>query len=322
MDLQLNEDQQALVSALQSILNDHAAIPQSHRLSFFRHDQDLQGKLASNGFLDAARDIGPLEAALVVYETARLVTTVDTLGRGLVAPMICTDVEFDGPIALVEESGLSKAIRNLPIASHLLVASGSDLAVLEVDPDNVTSIETILGYPYGSFVQTPELANAPRIADASANMRKWWRVGLAAEMMGTATGAIDFTIEYVKQREVFGRPVGSFQSVQHRLVRLHGYTRAGYYLAMRAAWSGTEVDAAIAASHAQGGMRNLMFDLHQFNGGMGMTTDHLLHFWVYRARALQGEVGGSTAASVEIAAQRWGDAQRGPAATRVAMVAA
>lgn len=305
MDFQLSEDQSALVAALETILQDHAEIPQSERGAFYRYDARLQSQLEGNGFLDAARDMGDVEAALVVYETARLASVVDVLGRGFVAPLLIGEAEWIGPVALCSAGGLERAIRNLPIARKLLVEDGLDVCLIDLTEAEVIPVESILGYPYGRFAKVPDLGGSRRIVGAGARMRRLWRVGLAAEAAGAARGAIDFTLDYVKQRRVFGRSVGSFQSVQHRLVARHGYAKAAYYLAMRAAWSENETDAAIAACHVQSGIGELLFDLHQFNGGMGMTNEHLLHYWLYRVRALQADVGGPTAAALEIAARRW-----------------
>ncbi|MDP9085794.1 MAG: acyl-CoA dehydrogenase, partial [Pseudomonadota bacterium] len=160
-------------------------------------------------------------------------------------------------------------------------------------------------FPYGRFINAPDLSRARRGKGAGAALRQWWRVGLAAEVAGAADAAIEFTIDYVKQRNVFGRPVGSFQSVQHRLVQRHGWAKSLYYLVMKAAWSGEAVDADIAACHATLGIQAFMFDMHQFHGGMGVTTEHLLHFWTYRIRALQAEAGGVQSAALAIADQRW-----------------
>ncbi|MGE4302699.1 MAG: acyl-CoA dehydrogenase family protein [Novosphingobium sp.] len=307
MDFQLSEDQSALVAALQSILEDYADIPQSERHGHYRFDAQLQAQLESNGFLDAARDMGELEAALVVFESAQLVGVVDTLGRGLVAPVVCPDVDFTGPVALVERKALGRAIRNLTIASHLLVLDEDDVLVLDLAGRAIDPVESILAYPYGRFADMPDLALASRFEGRGPDMRRVWRIGLAAEIAGASRAAIDFTLDYVRNRKVFGRAVGSFQSVQHRLAMRHGHAKCGYYLSMRAAWSGTQTDAAIAACQAQSGISELMFDLHQFNGGMGMTNEHLLHFWLYRIRALQADVGGPTGAALDVAEARWGD---------------
>ncbi|MFW2829208.1 acyl-CoA dehydrogenase family protein [Sphingomonas sp. ID0503] len=307
MDLHLTEDQQALVAALQDIMGDHQALPQDERFSYAWHDAALQSLLAESGFLDAGRDIGPLEAALVTFEVAKGISAIDTIGAGLVAPLTLPSERFAGPVALVAVAGLDKAIRNLPIAGTLLVDCGDDVVVLPVDAAAVESVESVYAFPYGRFAERPDLAGGKRFAGAGAAMRRWWRVGIAAEIAGAARASIDFTIDYVKQRHVFGRPVGSFQSVQHRLVQRHGWAKSLYYLAMRGAWSERAIDADIAACHAQLGIQALLFDLHQFHGGMGVTTEHLLHFWTYRIRALQAEAGGLHNAALAIAAARWAE---------------
>jgi hypothetical protein len=77
---------------------------------------------------------------------------------------------------------------------------------------------------------------------------------------------------------------------------------------MRAAWSGEADDADVAVCHAQLGVQQLMFDLHQFNGAMGVTNEHALHFWTYRIRALQAEAGGVYPSALAIADARWNKA--------------
>lgn len=305
MDFHLSEDQQALVDAVQAILRDHADLPQAERLSYAWHDPALQALLAGNGFLDAARSMGALEAALVTFETARCLRSIEAMGSGLVAPMALPDIVVKGPVALAAERDLGRAIRNLTIARTLLVDCGEDSLMLPVDPGAVEQVASILGYPYGRFARAPGLESGRRIAGGGAVLRQWWRTGIAAEIAGAARAAIDFTIDHVTQRQVFGRAVGSFQTVQHRLVQRHGHARSTYYLAMRAAWSGCAGDADIAACHALLGIQPLLFDLHQFNGGMGVTTEHALHFWTYRIRALQAEAGGLAGIALDIADRRW-----------------
>jgi alkylation response protein AidB-like acyl-CoA dehydrogenase len=105
---------------------------------------------------------------------------------------------------------------------------------------------------------------------------------------------------------VFGRAVGSFQAVQHRLAKISQVARNMRFLALRAAWSANALDAHLAAAFAQKMIPKACFDLHQFNGAMGMTTEHLLHVWTMRLRAFQGELGGVNGAAVEAARAAWG----------------
>lgn len=305
MNFALDEDQDALVAALQAILADHDATTPEQRLTFCRFDAALQETLAANGFLDAARAIGPLEAALVVLEAARLPVVTEVAASGLVAPMALPDEVIAGPIAIIALARIDAAHRNLPIARHALIDCGDGVAILPVDPANVIPVESIYAYPYGRFRALPDLAAARRIAGAGPRLRQWWRVALALEIAGAAERAIAFTVDYVKQRQAFGHAIGAFQSVQHRLVQRHAYARSLHYLALRAAWSEDATDADLAAAFAQSGVRDLLFDLHQFNGAMGVTTEHLLHFWTYRIRALQAEAGGMHAISLAIAESLW-----------------
>lgn len=306
MNFSLTDEQGALVAAVQSILGDHADIAQAHRHGFYHHDADLQRVLQENGFLDCGRELGVLEAALVVIEVAKLPATVEVAASALVSAKLLPEETMRGPVAIVAGGTLDHAQRNLPIARTALVEDGEDVVVVEIDADAVETITSVFAYPYGRFRSRPALASARRLRGARDTLRHWWRVGLAAEFAGAAASAVEFTIDYVKQRHVLGRPVGAFQSVQHRLVQCHIVAEGVRYLALRAAWSGRPDDAAMAASFAQQSTRKLLVDLHQFNGAMGVTNEHLLHFWTYRLRALQSEAGGMNGAALDLAASRWG----------------
>jgi hypothetical protein len=308
MDFQLNEDESALVSAVQAILDDHQVLPQAARLDFCYFDHDLQNALRSGGFIDAGRMMGPVAAALVVLETARIPATLEIAASALVLPHIFPDEQIEGPLALVAGDSLMKAQRNLAVAKAVLIDLGDDVALLRLAPGDVEPVDSILGYPYGRLAVMPDLARCVR-RGAGPLLRQWWRVALAAEAAGAAQAAIAFTIDYVTERHAFGRPIGSFQAVQHRLAQCHQIAMGIRYLVLRAAWSGKSIDADQAACYAQQHVRKLMFDLHQFNGAMGVTNEHLLHFWTYRLRALQAEAGGVYGTALAIADQLWGPAE-------------
>lgn len=307
MDYSLNEDQAALVEAVQAIVRDRSELPQSARLSYHYFDAKLQRSLSESGFLDAGREMGPLEAALVVIEAARAPAVVEVSASALVIPQLLPDEQIEGPIALINGDALDKAQRNLPIARHAVIDTGTDVVLLPVIASDVVPVETILAYPYGRFKAQPKLSSGRRLGKQAVNtLRQWWRVALAAEMAGATQAAVAFTVQYVKERQVFGRPLGAFQAVQHRLAQCHQISSAMYYLALKAAWSGTQEDADLAACYCQQHVQKLMFDLHQFNGAMGVTSEHLLHFFTYRLRALQAEAGGAYGAALAIADRCWG----------------
>jgi len=305
MDFQLTEEQAALVAALQDILADHAELPQSARLRAHCYNPDLQRLLQENGYLNAGRHIGLLEAALIVMEVAKLPTVVELGASALVAPGLLPEVELPAPIALLAGRDLSRAHRNLPVARTALIDLGDDVAVVGVEAENVAPVDSVLAYPYGRFVRAPDLARAQRLRGQGPLLRQWWRVALAAEYAGAAQAAIAYTLTHVKQRHVFGHPIGAFQAVQHRLVQCHIAACGVRDLTLQAAWSGSPYDADMAACHAQQHVKKLLVDLHQFTGAMGVTNEFLLHFWTYRLRALQTEAGGMVDAALAIAQRRW-----------------
>jgi alkylation response protein AidB-like acyl-CoA dehydrogenase len=305
MDFALTDEQETLVSAVQSVLKNHSELPPAARLKHHHHDAVLQRLLTESGFLNAGRELGALAAALVVIEAARVPAVTEVAASALVLPQLQGAEAAEGPVALIMGGELGKAHRNLTVARIALVDLGEDAAMLEVDPGNVTAVETILAYPYGRFNSAPDMASARRLAHQGARLRQWWRVALAAEFAGAAESAIRYTIQHVEQRHVFGRPVGAFQAVQHRLAQCHLAATGVRLLALRAAWSGLPEHADAAACYAQQHVKKLLVDLHQFTGGMGVTNEFLLHFWTYRLRALQSEAGGVVQSALGIARHRW-----------------
>ncbi len=307
MDLDLTEDQSLLVGSLQSLLDRHQELPAEHRRERSYYSHELDGQLAANGFLDAARTpgMGALEAALVVIEASRAPVTVEVGASALVAPHLSEGV-IPRPICLIS-GDLMKAQRFLPVAKAAILDTGDDVLVIPVDPDNVEVVETIYAYPYGRFKTRPDLSKAISLGPRAVEpLRQWWRVSIAAECAGLMRSAVDFTVDYVKQRRMFGTTLGTYQAVQHRLAQCHRVARGVQYLALKAAWSGEPFDAHQAAGYAQQHIQMLTFDLHQFNGGMGVTNEHKLHFWTYRFRALQAEMGGVNGAALDTADLLWG----------------
>jgi alkylation response protein AidB-like acyl-CoA dehydrogenase len=305
LDFQLDEDQQALVDGLGALLRPYADVPARDRLGFHVHPPELQRALREAGFLDVVtQGLTTLDAGLVVIEASRLAAAVETGASALVWPAVCEDTPA-GPVALMAGDPARPA-RFLPVAAHVLYDDGTDLIRTDLPRDAVEPVETIYAYPYGRLRDPAILRSGRRLGPAARDAaRRRWRIAVALEFAGAAESALDFTVDYVKQRHVFGRPVGSFQAVQHRLAQNHQVIRGIRYAALYAAWKDDAESADIAANYAQRHAGKIVFDLHQFNGGMGVTNEHLLHFWTHRIRALQAEVGGATQAALDLADALW-----------------
>ena len=112
----------------------------------------------------------------------------------------------------------------------------------------------------------------------------------AADSLGAGERLLEMTVGYVKVREQFGRPLGSFQSVKHKLAgmltTLKGARAATYYAAM--ALDAGVADATVAASVAKAftaeGVAALAGEALQTHGGIGFTWEHDLHLYLRRAK--------------------------------------
>jgi hypothetical protein len=306
MDYELSPSQSELMSGLDSLL----ARYRDKRLgeTYFEFDADLARELRESGFLSVSREegYGPLEAALVVAEVAQLAQAIEIGTSALVAPRL--GLEGDGCYAVIPYASIHKAIRFLPIA-HTLLIEHDDLAyVLPVDPANVASVKSVLAYPYGRLGTVPQIGTLRDLGPGSGRtLRQWRRVALAIEAWGAAQSALTHTVAYVKERQVFGRTLGSFQAVQHRLALCAEQLCGARWLALKAAWSGEAGDAALAATHIQAAIPQLAWDFHQFNGAQSWPLANPLHFWTFRLRALQGEMGGADQQALAVAEAFWGE---------------
>ncbi|RPK60735.1 Acyl-CoA dehydrogenase [Streptomyces sp. ADI96-02] len=104
---------------------------------------------------------------------------------------------------------------------------------------------------------------------------------LAAEAVGTAAGALERTVAYVKQREQFGRAIGSFQAVKHRLADLYVRVEAARSAAYYAAWDPSAGPLALA--QALEAARIATGEAVQLHGGTGFTWEHEAHLYFKRA---------------------------------------
>jgi alkylation response protein AidB-like acyl-CoA dehydrogenase len=115
---------------------------------------------------------------------------------------------------------------------------------------------------------------------------------LAVEQVGAAQHLLDLSVEYAKTRLQFGRPIGSFQAVKHRLADLLvdlEHARSAAYHAIWALADGMDVedDPALAASIAQAtasaAFARVAADTIQVHGGIGFTWEHQAHLYFKRA---------------------------------------
>jgi len=149
-----------------------------------------------------------------------------------------------------------------------------------------------------------------RVGDALALRRAMDRaaVALAAESLGGADRCLEMATDYAKSRVQFGRPIGSFQAIKHKLadmfVAVETARSAAHYAAC-VAQSGEDAELASAAPLAKSYCTEAFFlcaaESVQIHGGIGFTWEHDAHLFLKRARASLALLGSAAADRERIA---------------------
>ena len=139
---------------------------------------------------------------------------------------------------------------------------------------------SLLGQLHGGWSVVQEMLEDATIAECA------WMIGGARWVMET-------TVDYAKEREQFGVPIGTFQAIQHKLanvaVEVEGATAIVYY----AAWTvdesvaDKELAASVAKTWCSDAYRHVANEGIQIHGGIGFTWDHDMHLYFKRARSSQ-----------------------------------
>ncbi len=115
-------------------------------------------------------------------------------------------------------------------------------------------------------------------------------VAISAELAGIAQRTMEMAVEYAKERQQFGRPIGSYQAVSHRcaqmLLETEGARSATYYAAWAADASPEDLPlaASMAKAYASDAGWRVAGESLQVHGGIGFTWEHDLHLWLKRAK--------------------------------------
>jgi alkylation response protein AidB-like acyl-CoA dehydrogenase len=199
-------------------------------------------------------------------------------------------------------NGSARFVLDGATAEHLFVlahddAGGSLYRIEGRDRVSTESLETLdLTRPVAAL--TFNAAPATRIGDPGAAPLIRQTVGAvaglasAAEALGGMERCLDMGAQYAKTRFQFGRPIGSFQAVKHKLADLLVRVEFTRTAVQHAAWSvaTSAPDAALAVHAAQAqasdSYLSLTADNIQVHGGIGFTYDHDAHLYFRRAKGM------------------------------------
>ena len=134
--------------------------------------------------------------------------------------------------------------------------------------------------------------------DTIRKVLQWGAVGKCAEMVGGSQQVLDMTVEYVQQRVQFGRPIGSFQAIQHHCANMATDVEGIRYIAYQAAWRlseelPSEREVALAKAWVSEAYRRVCALGHQCHGAIGFTKEHNMQLYSRRAKAAELAFGDS-----------------------------
>jgi alkylation response protein AidB-like acyl-CoA dehydrogenase len=188
------------------------------------------------------------------------------------------------------------------IAVPLLVEGGSEEQKQRWLPaiasgDAIVAVEDPGGQPTVWAEQADLVITADAAGEAMVAASLRGAFGTAAMLNGVSMQLIDRTVAYVKDRQQFGRPIGSFQAVKHMLASMHQAIEtsrpATWYAAYALATS--RPDALEAASVAKAAASDVEAqcnrDALQCHGGIGFTWEDDLHLWLKRGMTLRSAWG-------------------------------
>ena len=118
---------------------------------------------------------------------------------------------------------------------------------------------------------------------------------LAGEQVGAAARCLELTVEYTTQRVQFGRPIGSFQALKHRMADLHVLVQSARAVAYAAAAStthdGLHTDAALAHTYCSEVFESVAAECVQLHGGIAITWEHVMQLYFKRSHSSSGLFG-------------------------------
>jgi len=152
-------------------------------------------------------------------------------------------------------------------------------------------------------VELPGSAVVGSVDQGWAPLRRsldWAAAGLCAEMVGGAQHVLDTSVEYAKTRQQFGKPIGIYQAVSHKLADMLLETESARSATYYAAWA-VDADApdrtmaaSMAKAYTSDAYRRAAGNGIQVHGGIGFTWEHDMHLYFKRAKASEVTLGDAT----------------------------
>ncbi len=330
MNFDLSDDQQELRKVARAFLESRCPTSEVRRLELdpLGYSPELWRELADMGWVGLALPGGGgdlVDLAVVFEELGRAVcptpmfstvalggltlAAADRLPEGVAegevligtamadVPADTVGVQIDGSEATLR--GTVPFAYDVEGATSLLVVAGDVLALLPAEQSGIGTIrleamsndrlfELTLDGASGEVVGSTVELLVPALARATA-LR-------CVELVGVMGRALEMASDYARTRVQFGKPLGAFQAVQHRLADMLLDLEGSRLAAYRAVWAvGRDPHAtrevSVAKAWVSDACQRVAFGAQQVHGGVGVDLDYDLQLYFRRAKALEVELG-------------------------------
>ena len=225
------------------------------------------------------------DAAAVLEELGRSLVPTPLLGTTLAELGLLAGDEPDGETLEQLAAGASIGavvfdrdyVINGDIADVVLaVEDGRILRWSDVTTETVHTLDPTRRLARVRPGTSTVIGSNPGMADIAAIL-------LAAEQIGAAARCLELTVEYTQQRVQFGRPIGSFQALKHRMADMYVAVQSARAVVGDAIESPTPVTAAMARLAASEAFCAVAGDAIQLHGGIAITWEHDMQLYFKRA---------------------------------------
>ena len=291
----MNDERQLLRQTVAAIVDKHAGPEAGRRAidSTRGYDPALWTMLCEQ--VGVAALVVPEEFGGAGGQLADAAAVLEELGRGLVpTPLLGT--------TLAELALLTAEQPNTEILERLFSGSSigtgvfdrdyainGDVAdvVLAVDDGRIVHWTGVTVEPVRTMDPTRRLAQmtpgATQLIGADPGIADTAAILLAAEQIGAAARCLELTVEYTKQRVQFGRPIGSFQALKHRMADLYVAVQSARAVVGDAVAQPTPLSAPLARLAATEAFSTVAGEAIQLHGGIAITWEHDMHLYFKRA---------------------------------------
>jgi alkylation response protein AidB-like acyl-CoA dehydrogenase len=291
----MSEERELLRETVAALVDKHAspAAVREAMASERGYDESLWKRLCEQ--VGAAALVVPEELGGAGGELADAAVVLEELGKALVpTPLLGTTlaelalIAADEPDAeTIERLAEGTSIGTVVFDSGYVVNGDVADVVVAADGTRLTRWTTFTAHRADTMDLTRRLARveAKDSADIGADpgIAGIAAILLAAEQVGAATKCLDLTVEYTKDRVQFGRPIGSFQALKHRMADLYVAVQSARAVVNDAIAEPSQTSAALARVAASEAFSKVAAEAVQMHGGIAITWEHDIQLYFKRA---------------------------------------